>query len=127
VISQTIITTYKDLLFFQTAFKTTIEIINLTKTCPRNTALIIIFRQLIRASSSVGANIAEGFGRYKGKEYSRFLQIALGSANEVEYWLMIFKNSFPQYCSRLNTIFDLNNQTIRMLASSINSLNKKNT
>jgi len=41
-------------------------------------------KQLLRAVTSIGANIAEGYGRNEGKEYVRFLQIAYGSANEVD-------------------------------------------
>lgn len=41
-----------------------------------------IARQLIRSSGSIAANMEEGFGRGFGKEYARFLRIALGSARE---------------------------------------------
>lgn len=42
--------------------------------------------QLLRSSSSVSANIEEGYGRGFGKDYSRFLRIALGSAREARGW-----------------------------------------
>jgi len=48
--------------------------------------------QLRRASSSVGANIAEGCGRRWDGEMRRFVQIARGSANEVEYHLLLAKD-----------------------------------
>jgi len=44
--------------------------------------------QLIAATASIGANIAEGFGRYSPREFSRFLRIAKGSLAEVQHWLL---------------------------------------
>jgi len=42
--------------------------------------------QLIDSAGSVAANIEEGFGRGFGKDYARFLRIALGSAKETRGW-----------------------------------------
>ncbi|MEZ4861182.1 MAG: four helix bundle protein [Caldilineaceae bacterium] len=42
--------------------------------------------QLVDAAASVPANIEEGYGRGFGKDYGRFLRIALGSARETQGW-----------------------------------------
>lgn len=43
--------------------------------------------QIRRAAASVGANIAEGCGQRSGREFSRFLQMAIASASEVQHHL----------------------------------------
>lgn len=45
--------------------------------------------QMRRAAASIPANIAEGCGRSGKAELSRYLQISMGSASEVEYHLML--------------------------------------
>ena len=48
--------------------------------------------QMRRAVASIPTNIAEGCGRETNAELSRFLQIAMGSASEVEYQLMLARD-----------------------------------
>jgi len=48
--------------------------------------------QVRRASASIGANIAEGCGRRSDAEMRRFLQIARGSASELECHLLLAKD-----------------------------------
>ncbi len=45
--------------------------------------------QIRRAAASIPANIAEGCGRNGDAELARFLQIAVGSACELEYHLLL--------------------------------------
>jgi four helix bundle protein len=44
--------------------------------------------QLVRAADSVGANIAEAYGRWNYPDRRRLLFIARGSTCELEHWLM---------------------------------------
>jgi four helix bundle protein len=44
-------------------------------------------KQLVRAADSVGANLAEGCGRWNYKDNRRFVRIARGSLNECKHWL----------------------------------------
>jgi len=51
-----------------------------------------LISQMRRASVSIGANIAEGCCRKGDCEMGRFLQIAMGSASELEYELFLAKD-----------------------------------
>ena len=44
-------------------------------------------KQLIRSADSIGANIAEGFGRGTYQDNRRFARIARGSLYETRHWL----------------------------------------
>ncbi len=44
-------------------------------------------KQMIRAADSIGANIAEGCGRFNYNDNKRFIRIARGSLNETQHWL----------------------------------------
>ncbi|WP_439584393.1 four helix bundle protein [Dyadobacter bucti] len=49
-------------------------------------------KQLVRAADSIGANIAEGFGRYHFKENLNFCFYSRGSLYETKTWLTKAKN-----------------------------------
>jgi four helix bundle protein len=44
-------------------------------------------KQVVRSADSIGANIAEGTGRFSFQDNKRFGYIARGSLNETKHWL----------------------------------------
>ncbi len=67
------------------------RVIKLTLKLTRTVAGQEIGRQLVRSAGSVGANIAEGHGRYTLAAYRNHLSIAKGSASEVDSWLDLLR------------------------------------
>jgi four helix bundle protein len=82
------IESYKDLEVWKKGVRFSIEIYQITSTFPASEQFGII-NQLRRASSSIPANIAEGYGRESAKNYLQFLKTARGSLNETETFLYI--------------------------------------
>ena len=58
---------------------------------PKKRAYRIVGDQLGRCGSSIGANVHEAHGSSSRPEYRRFHEIALKSANETKYWILILK------------------------------------
>ena len=75
---------FKDLRVWGKAHELTLAVYQKTRAFPKE-EMYGLTSQLRRACASVGANIAEGCGRRSDAEMRRFIQIARGSANEVEY------------------------------------------
>jgi four helix bundle protein len=46
-------------------------------------------KQIVKSTDSIGANIAEGNGRYNSQDNQRFVKIARGSLNETRHWLRL--------------------------------------
>lgn len=82
-------------------------------------------RQLRRSAASIPSNIAEGCGRIGDPELARFCTIALGSASELEYQLLLAKDlkflSDPDYAALVKQVIDVK----RMLAGLLSVLGTK--
>lgn len=82
---------FYDLEIWKEANNLCIEIYKITKNFPKCEQFGIT-DQIRRATSSVGANIAEGFGKYHYKEKIRFYYNARGSVCEVQNFLFYLRN-----------------------------------
>jgi len=79
---------FKELKVWQKAHLLTLALYRLTRIFPRE-ELYGLTSQIRRCSASIAANIAEGCGRRGNAEFHRFLQIAAGSASELDYHLLL--------------------------------------
>ena len=79
---------FRDLKVWEKAHKLTLDVYRSTKEFPKEEQYGIT-GQIRRASASIPANIAEGCGRGSDTDMARFVQIALGSASEVEYHALL--------------------------------------
>jgi len=79
---------FKNLKIWEKAHQLTLSIYQVTQTFPKE-ELYELTSQIRRACASSPANIAEGCGRDGDAELARFLQIAMGSASELEYHILL--------------------------------------
>jgi four helix bundle protein len=82
---------FKDLKVWRKAHDFTLALYQTTRAFPKE-EIYGLTSQIRRAAASIGANIAEGCGRRSDPEMRRFVQIARGSASELEYHLLLAKD-----------------------------------
>ena len=112
---------FRELKVWQRAHRLALDVYQATKGFPRD-EVYSLTSQIRRASVSIPSNIAEGCGRDGDPELARFLQIAMGSASEVEYQLLLSRD----LGLLSHTDYDRLNKNVcevkRMLASFIQTL-----
>ena len=82
---------FRDLRVWEKAHRLTLTIYKSTVAFPRH-ELYGLTSQIRRCSASIGANIAEGCGKRGNNEFQRYLQIASGSASELDYHLLLARD-----------------------------------
>ena len=83
----------------------------------------IFTAQITRAALSIPSNIAEGSSRRSEKDYTRFLEIALGSSFELETQLEILAELAIVDSITVNELIEMLNEEQRMLYGLMNTLN----
>ena len=94
------------------------EVYRLTESFPRRDG-VALTTQLRRASLSVPTNIAEGAGKFSESEFRRFLEIALGSAAETHYHLLVAHDIGILETARYDTLAAQITEIRRMLCGLI--------
>jgi four helix bundle protein len=108
---------FRELKVWERAHQMTLLAYRLTETFPKQ-ELFGLSTQNRRCSSSIPANIAEGCGRLGNSEFHRFLQIACGSANELEYHFLLAKDlgflSEGDYMSAQKQLLDIKRMLVAL-------------
>ncbi len=108
---------FKGLQVWQDAHRLTMQVYRETDSFPRREQFGLT-DQIRRACVSIPANVAEGCGRRSQKDFARFLQVSVGSSNELEYYLVLSRDLgylTPEAHSTLNS----NLADIRRMLSSL--------
>ena len=114
---------YKELKVWELSHDLIIKMYKITKSFPKSEWHGLI-PQMRRSAVSIAANIVEGAGRNGQKEYIHFLQIALSSAGELDYYIYLVKEL--EYI-QINLYEDLKNncqQIMKMLNGLIQRIKK---
>jgi len=112
------IRTYRDLEVFQESYAAALDISKLAKRFPPFEQLEL-GRQIRRAARSIPANIVEGWAKRQSvAEFKRYLQVAVGSCDEVKMWLEMSKDE--GYISR--DIFETRTSRYNRIGAMLGSL-----
>lgn len=86
-VSETLVKRAQDLRVYQRAFETSLAVHHATLSFPP-AEQYALSSQMRRASKSICANLAEGFGKqnYSKAEFGRFIAMSAGSASEMQVW-----------------------------------------
>ena len=115
---------FHELKVWEKSHTLTLAVYEATRTFPKD-EIYGVTAQIRRAAASIPANLAEGCGRDGEAELARFCQIAMGSASELEYHLILCRDL--QYLEQ-TTFEQLSLQNIevkRMLSSFIRAVKPK--
>ena len=102
-----------------------IEIIKFLETLPEKKIYWVISDQLLRAATSIGANIVEAKASSSKRDFIKFYEIALKSANETKYWLGLLRDATGADKNKINQLLKEVEEISKMLGSSVLTLKNK--
>ena len=109
---------FRRLQVWERAHELTLKIYELTSPFPRE-EIYGLTSQTRRACASIPTNIAEGCGRETPADFARFLQIAVGSASETEYLVLLARDlkylNPDQYIELINEIVSIKKMLTALL------------
>lgn len=91
----------------------------------RDFSVQIISKQLLRSTTSIGANIIEAQAGSTKRDFTNFFSYALKSANESKFWLGLLRDSGKADKNKINKLLKETVEMANMLGSSILTLKGK--
>jgi four helix bundle protein len=107
---------FKKLKVWQRSHQLVLDIYKSTEKFPK-IELYGLTSQIRRSAVSIPSNIAEGCGKEGQAEFARYLRIAMGSANELEYQLILSHDLQYLTAEVFETLIDEVNQLKKMLVT----------
>lgn len=89
---------------------------------PNKKSAWVIADQLLRAATSIGANIIEAQAASSRKDFVNFLNYSLKSANETKFWLILSKDLSNTLVNDINALLSETIELANILGSSIKKL-----
>ena len=112
---------FKELKIWQKGFQIAINSFRITEGFPTQEKFGLAL-QINKAGVSIPSNIAEGSSRKSDKDYSRFAEISLGSAFELETQLLIAKEIKYGNATLVDSTLEMLAEKEKMLTAFINTL-----
>lgn len=106
-------------------YQFSLSVIRFAASFPEKRIYWITSDQLLRAATSVGANITEAKSSSSRKDFIRYYEIALKSANETEYWLNLLKDGPLVTQTEIETLIKEIGEISNMIGASLLTLKGK--
>ena len=107
-------------------YQYSIKIIEFLDNLPKDNSAQIISKQLLRSATSIGANIVEAQASSSKKDFTKFFNYSLKSANESVYWLSLLKDAKKINNYRIEYLLNETKEIANILGSSILTLKGEN-
>jgi len=91
------------------------DVIVIVSRAPRAPGIQVIANQLVRAATSIGANLEEAKAASSRREFIRFAEISLREARETHYWLRLARHAELGPEDALTPLLNEADQLIRIL------------
>jgi len=108
------------------AYKFSLTIIVFVNRLPNKRGFWAVGDQLLRSATSIGANMIEAKSSSSKREFIKFYEIALKSANETKYWICLLRDSYPELKLECQELLKEAEEISNMLGSSVLTLKGKN-
>ncbi|WP_367943636.1 four helix bundle protein [Aquamicrobium sp.] len=118
------VNSYRDLQIWRAAMDLAVDCYDVTKAFPASETYGMT-SQMRRSSSSVAANIAEGYGREHTSSFIQFLRIAQGSLKELETHAILCERVGLMFEADASRLLDRSSNLGKMLRAMIRSLQRK--
>lgn len=102
-----------------------IQVIKFLDTLPRKQACLIISNQVLRSATSIGANFIEAKSASSKRDYIKYYEIALKSANETKYWLGLLRDALNLNAEEINKLLKETGEIGNILAASLLTMKNK--
>lgn len=107
------------------AYHFSLLVIRFVGAFPEKRIYWIIADQLLRAATSIGANIVEAKSSSSKREFIKYFEIALKSANETKYWLCLLRDSQLVEKEKMDRILNEAVELSNMIGSSLLTMKGK--
>jgi four helix bundle protein len=111
--------------FKRRVYRFALDVIGFADRLPAEQASRIISDQLLRSTTSIGANVIEAQAASSRKDYTNFFSHALKSANECKFWLELLRDSSRADERIVNELLREATEIANILATSILTLKGK--
>ena len=107
------------------AYRFSVQMVTFVGGLPNQRVYWVIGDQLLRAATSIGANIIEAQAGSSKKDFTRFFEIALKSANETKYWLGILRDATDVDKETISRLLKETTELANILGASLLTLKNK--